>query len=47
MTDDELVEHLVASAPRPNREQVTKLALLLRGCADSTGSAEEGDGCAA
>lgn len=29
VTDDELIEQLVASAPRPTREQVTKLVLLL------------------
>lgn len=33
MTDDERIERLVAAAPRPTREQVTKLALLLAGTA--------------
>lgn len=31
MTDEELIEQLVASAPRPTREQVTTLVLLLTG----------------
>lgn len=31
MTDDERIELLVAAAPRPTREQVAKLALLLAG----------------
>lgn len=31
MTEEERIKTLVAQAPRPTREQITKLALLLAG----------------
>jgi hypothetical protein len=49
MTEDERIEQLVAAAPRPTREQLTKLALLLTGDASQTGDdeAQRSGGCAA
>lgn len=47
MTDDELIEQLVASAPRPSRDQITRLALLLAGASGTGDDAEEDGACAA
>lgn len=48
MTEDERIKRLVEAAPRPDRDMITKLALLLSGVCDRPDEqAEEPGECAA